>query len=516
MHVVLLPKVVRLALNGDLLSAHSLLQTQLAAAPTGSWQAARLINNLAAVDAAMGDDAKAVEMLRRLRSQGQGSPAAARNLEFLTSSMARVEPPSPTLDASRQKVAILSLLFNWPSTGGGTVHTKELAENLQRVGYAVRHLYARYEPWDVGQVRELLEYPHHAIPFSPEEWNDHQIIQKFQEELSHDPPDWVIVTDSWNAKPLLVEAAEGYRTLIRIAAQECLCPLNNVRLLVDEQGSPQQCPVHQLLRPVDCCACVARNGATLSGSLHQAERKLVSYGTQQYDRRLRQAFGHAEGVLTVNPQIAEAFRPYARQVHVIPSGFDERRFENLPPLPFLNGRQLRILFAGLMPEFMKGFHILQAAANHLWKHRQDFEVWATGDAPKQCPPWLKAIGWQSQEQLPHIIRQCDLLVFPTIAQEALGRTAVEAMACSRPVIASDIGGLSWVVDHETTGLLCEPGNPTHLARQLTRLLDNAELRQEFGIAARNKFLKHFTWTAILQNHYLPLLGAPAKNGVHPL
>ena len=40
------------------------------------------------------------------------------------------------------KVAILSFLFNWPSTGGGIVHTVELAHFLARAGYDVRHFHA--------------------------------------------------------------------------------------------------------------------------------------------------------------------------------------------------------------------------------------------------------------------------------------------------------------------------------------------------------------------------------------
>jgi hypothetical protein len=63
--------------------------------------------------------------------------------------------------AGRIRVAILSFLFNWPTTGGGNVHTYELAIFLEKAGYEVKHFYVRYSPlpWRVGQVPDPLPYP---------------------------------------------------------------------------------------------------------------------------------------------------------------------------------------------------------------------------------------------------------------------------------------------------------------------------------------------------------------------
>jgi glycosyltransferase involved in cell wall biosynthesis len=284
-------------------------------------------------------------------------------------------------------------------------------------------------------------------------------------------------------------------------------------LLIDHQGAVQQCSALQLLDAEQCQRCVAKHGQSLSGGLHQAERDLCGYGTPEYSARLQDAFARAEGVLAVNPQIAAAVRPFTKSAYVIPSGFDADRFTHIGPPPAAAGRPLRLLFAGLTQEYMKGFHVLRHAAALLWQRRQDFEVWATGEAepsgsPQQSEPWLKWLGWQSQAELPQVIEACDVLVFPTIAEEALGRTAVEAMACGRPVVASRLGGLSWVVEHERTGLLCAPGDPAELAAACERLLDDAELRCELGEAGREKFTREFTWDAVLARHYVPLLGPP--------
>ena len=49
------------------------------------------------------------------------------------------------------RVAVLSFLFNWPSTGGGNMHTAGLVDFLGRDGYEVRHFYARYPAWGIGR-----------------------------------------------------------------------------------------------------------------------------------------------------------------------------------------------------------------------------------------------------------------------------------------------------------------------------------------------------------------------------
>ena len=126
---------------------------------------------------------------------------------------------------------------------------------------------------------------------------------------------------------------------------------------------------------------------------------------------------------------------------------------------------------------MKGFAVLHEACRRLWQRRQDFELVATGDPPGRVDAFTRFVGWLSQEELPRHLRAADVLVMPTVAQEALGRTAVEAMAVGRPVIASRLGGLPFTVLDGATGLLCEPGDPDDLGRKIEMLLDDADLRQ---------------------------------------
>lgn len=492
-----------LAVRGEVTTARQALYALTQEAESAEERAAA-ISDLAAISAATGRMAAARRGWKQALRWNPALSAAQRNLTTLATRI----PASPSVsdEPMRTKIAILSLLFNWPSTGGGTVHTKELAEALHRDGYDVQHLYAVYAPWRVGIVTEPLSVPTRPLEFAAHEWSAESIQTRFRDAVDDFAPDAVIIADSWNTKPLLAEAVADYPYFLRLAALETLCPLNNVRLLF-EQGCLVQCLRNQLAEPAACRHCVQKF-ARHSGSLHQAERALAGFEGDDFPARLRRAYRGAEAVLAVNPTIADLVRPFCRRVEVVPSGFDPQRFwepdfhDDASP----DTAPTRFVFAGLVDEPMKGFSILFEACRRLWSVRQDFELVVTSDPRSDWhAPFVQWIGWQSQADLPQAIRSADILVFPTIAQEALGRTAVEAMGCGKPVIASNLGGLPWVVEDNVTCLIVTPGDVYDLAEKMQRLIEDAPLRRCLGQAGRQKFAREFPWPVILARHYRPLL-----------
>jgi glycosyltransferase involved in cell wall biosynthesis len=417
-------------------------------------------------------------------------------------------------DAGAVRVAVLSFLFNWPSTGGGIVHTVELARFLQRAGFVVHHFYARFPAWGLGKVEEPLGFPSQALEFAEADWDLAHIKDRFRAAVDAFGPDHVLITDSWNVKPHLADAVRGHPYVLRFQAMECLCPLNNVRLLPEEGGRFRQCPRHQLASPEACSACVGQRGH-LSGGLHQAERALSGVGAPEYHAGLLRALREAEAVLVVNPLHEAMLSPYSDSVRVVTAGMDPARFPWPDDGPERVSGKRSLLFAGLVDEWMKGFAVLHDACARLWQRRQDFELVATGDPPGPLDAFTRFIGWQSQEALPGQLLAADVLVMPTIAQEALGRTAVEAMAAGRPVIASRLGGLPFTVIDGATGLLCEPGDPADLAAKIQTLLDDDALRQRFGMAGRRRFEEHYSWPVVIDRHYRPLLQRRRPEGCMP-
>src|SRR5262249_37775241 len=153
---------------------------------------------------------------------------------------------------------------------------------------------------------------------------------------------------------------------------------------------------------------------------------------------------------------------------------------------------------------MKCTHILRDACRGLWQKRQAFELVATGEPAGRVDDFTRFTGWLSQEELPRQYWETDITVVPTIAQEGLSRTSVEAMAAGKPVVASRIGGLPFTVADGGTGLPCQPGAPDDLAGKLAVLLDDAGLRRRMGLAGRRRFEEEFTWDVVIGKHYRPL------------
>ena len=88
------------------------------------------------------------------------------------------------------------------------------------------------------------------------------------------------------------------------------------------------------------------------------------------------------------------------------------------------------------------------------------------------------------------LENIDVLIVPSL-QESFGMSAVEAMAMEIPVIASDVGGLTEVVDDGNTGILVPLMNPNALAAAIKYLLNNPKIRIKMGINGKKRVRKMF-------------------------
>jgi len=98
------------------------------------------------------------------------------------------------------------------------------------------------------------------------------------------------------------------------------------------------------------------------------------------------------------------------------------------------------------------------------------------------------LGEVSESERRILLHSCDVFVLPSIDnREAFGIAQLEAMACGRPVIASDLPtGVRFVNKNQMTGLLVPPGDSDALAAALQRLLGDERLRQTLGNAAKRR------------------------------
>ena len=95
-------------------------------------------------------------------------------------------------------------------------------------------------------------------------------------------------------------------------------------------------------------------------------------------------------------------------------------------------------------------------------------------------------------------RRCTVALAPSLWLEAFGIVAIEAMAMGRPLVASRIGGLSDIVEDEQTGLLVPPGDAQALGAAIQRLLNDADLRERMGNAAKQRVSRFKATTVVPQ------------------
>jgi glycosyltransferase involved in cell wall biosynthesis len=197
-----------------------------------------------------------------------------------------------------------------------------------------------------------------------------------------------------------------------------------------------------------------------------------------------------------------------RQAAVIYNGIDVNAFVNrngheIRPQP--NGC-LRLLYAGRLSHD-KGVHTAVAALARLvhGEGLKDVRLAIAGDGPPDYVGLLHRLvaqhnlddyvtfhGLIAREQMPELLSHCDVLVFPSIALEALPRMPQEAMACGLVVVGTTTGGTKELLLEDENGLTFPPEDDALLSHQLLRLARNPGLRRRLARAGRQTVRQNFT------------------------
>ncbi|RME08693.1 MAG: glycosyltransferase family 1 protein [Anaerolineae bacterium] len=106
------------------------------------------------------------------------------------------------------------------------------------------------------------------------------------------------------------------------------------------------------------------------------------------------------------------------------------------------------------------------------------------------------LGRRGQDTLPYYYSAADAVVMPSY-YESFGMVALEAMACGTPVVASQVGGLAFLVQDGETGFHIPVGDVEALADRLTRLLNDRRLRQRMAARAV-EFARGYAWKNIAE------------------
>lgn len=104
------------------------------------------------------------------------------------------------------------------------------------------------------------------------------------------------------------------------------------------------------------------------------------------------------------------------------------------------------------------------------------------------------LGKRGQDTLPYYYSAAEVVVMPSL-YESFGMVALEAMACGVPVIASEVGGLGYLVQNGITGYTIPDSDPKALCAKLAELLGNVDLRNQMGRYAA-EYAVDYAWETI--------------------
>ena len=206
----------------------------------------------------------------------------------------------------------------------------------------------------------------------------------------------------------------------------------------------------------------------------------------------------------------DRFRPMA--------GDEKRRARAEAGLP-VEGR-LVVGMSRLVPR--KGFDVLIAAAALLAPSRPDLTVAVAGagrDAARldrliaATGAPVRRLGFVSDSAMPALLGCADVFAMPCrnrwggLEQEGFGIVFLEAAACGVAGVAGASGGSHEAVAHGETGFVVgRPEDPVAVATALARLLDDSELCQAMGAAARRRAEHHFSYDGLARGLAAHLAG----------
>jgi glycogen synthase len=194
-----------------------------------------------------------------------------------------------------------------------------------------------------------------------------------------------------------------------------------------------------------------------------------------------------------------------QSARIIRGGIDVQRFLNGPERDRLSG-DLKLLYAGQLVRH-KGVHTaIEAMATLVNKRRlNQISLTLVGSGHPDYEAFLRDLVERerlhdfvtfhnpvAKDQMPAILHQFDVLIFPSIYEEPLARITQEAMASGLVVVGTTTGGTREILRDGETGFTFAPEDADGLADQVTRLIVAPDLRYRLARAGRQTVLENFT------------------------
>jgi len=214
------------------------------------------------------------------------------------------------------------------------------------------------------------------------------------------------------------------------------------------------------------------------------------------------------------------------RIEVIYNGVDVKRFDiTLNHIDYKTqlgldpDKAIVCTIARLVP--VKGLETLIEAAAEVLKDVKEAQFLIVGDGllKKQLESRVSQLNIDGafvftgfRNDIPEILSIVDVFVMPSLS-EGLGNAILEAMAAGKPVVASNVGGISEAVLHNKTGFLVPPRDSYSLAEAIIRLLQSKQTRLRMGNEGKRHVMLNFNMKKMVseyENFYDTYTGVPVS------
>lgn len=249
---------------------------------------------------------------------------------------------------------------------------------------------------------------------------------------------------------------------------------------------------------------------------------------------IREANRLVAATIAERAQLEFLYQAEASKIKVIPPGVDLSRFYPIPKdeakaVIGVPQNDRMILFVGRI-EPLKGLETLLRALGRVTRDCCPMYLVVIGGEPDVSPETMNAemarlfalrdelnlqqmvifLGKRAQDTLPYYYSAAEVVVVPSF-YESFGMVALEAMACGTPVVASQVGGLAFLVQDGITGYVVPDGNDEALGDRLILLAQNQDLRNKLGNQAAAA-ARSYDW-GIITNQIIRLYDETLKNPI---
>lgn len=227
------------------------------------------------------------------------------------------------------------------------------------------------------------------------------------------------------------------------------------------------------------------------------EFRLIRDLEEWWIRRSDQIIGLTNAIveLTLN-----YFQLKLREIPIVSNPIDIQFFVPSEKENYDNNYQ--VLYVGRL-EFRKGTHVLMRAIPRVLKKIPETKFLLIGSdcgmkrilqnmvEEYDCEKNVILLGEKGREDLKHYYQNTTLCVVPSL-WENHPYVCLEAMACGKPVIASNVAGIPEIIKHELSGILVPAGSSIQLANAIIRVLEDKNLREYIGQNARKRIEEYYS------------------------